>query len=172
VRKFDVQIALEGIAEAKSTWAQAKAKFDADVEYMMGRLLHEAARNYMSDREVAKHSGSTVKRVRDLMRSCGLNPRDGKTLLSQKAATALSENAALLGVEPHEMDLMSPLAYLPMGSVMKRELQERSVSQVTEFPETYGTAHMLAEKLTDAGLDFDEAAAWINEVIQRGEQIK
>ena len=133
MQKFDVVIALEGVREAKAEWAKAVTKFNADVEYVMARLLHEAARNYMSAEEVAKASGFTVKRVRTLMRAAGLDPRSGKTLLAKKAAEALADNAALLGIEPHEMDLMSPLAYLPMGEKMRRELQERSVSQVTEM---------------------------------------
>lgn len=139
MKKFDVQIALEGVHEAKAAWAKAITKFNSDIDAMMARLLREAAVNYMSAEEVAKVSGFTVKRVRQMMRDAGLNPRDGKTLLSKKAAEALAENSALLGIEPHEMDLMSPLAYLPMGEQMRRDLiQNKVVSQVDpdEFLET------------------------------------
>jgi hypothetical protein len=123
VQKFDVQIALEGIAEAKTKWTRAFADFNAGVETAMTRLIHEAAANFMSAEEVAKHSGLTVKRVRILMRAAGLDPKHGKRLLSKNAATALAENAALLGIQPHEMDLTSPLAYLPMGSEMREFLE-------------------------------------------------
>lgn len=126
------------IAEAKRERAKRIAEFDSGVAAVMSRLLHEAARNYMSVEEVAKAGGFTVKRVRQMMRDVGLNPRDGKNLLSKKAAEALSNNAALLGVEPGEMDLMSPLAYLPMGEQLRRELQDKTVSKVTELPEVSG----------------------------------
>jgi hypothetical protein len=135
MQKFDVVIALEGVREAKWAWAKAVTKFNADIEYIMARLLHEAARNYMSPEEVAHASGFTTKRIRILMRAAGLDPKKGKTLLSKLAAETLAENAALMGIAPHEMDLMSPLAYLPMGDKMRRELAEQAVSRVTELPE-------------------------------------
>jgi hypothetical protein len=138
MQKFDVQIALEGVAEARTKWLAAKAKFDSDVEYILLRLIREAAHNYMSAEEFAKYSGLSVKRVRVLMRAAGLDPKMGKRLLSKKAAEALAENSALLGIEPHQMDLMSPLAYLPMGEEMRRALQDKTVSQVTELPPCEG----------------------------------
>lgn len=135
MKKFDVQIALEGIAEAKGEWAKAIRKFNADVERALVRLLHEASANYMSVEEVARHSGLSPKRVRTLMRDHGLNPRLGKRVLADSAAKALHENAALMGIRPHDMDLMSPLAYLPMGSKMRQELTDKAVSKVTELPD-------------------------------------
>jgi len=132
MKKADIIEALVKVRVAKAQWAVAQTKFNSDVEAIMTRLLHEAAVARMSDTEVANASGFTVKRIRMIMRVIGLNPRDGKNLLSAKAAEALANNATLLGIEPSEMDLMSPLAYLPMGEQMKRELQEKTVSQVTE----------------------------------------
>lgn len=132
MQKFDVVIALEGVAEAKAAVAKGVTKANSDIAYVMSRLIHEAARNFMSAEEVAKASGFTVKRVRQMMRDAGLDPKKGKRLLSKTAAEALANNAALMGIEPHEMDLMSPLAYLPMGEKMKRELQDKTVSQVHE----------------------------------------
>lgn len=135
MKKFDVQIALEGVRDAKSQWARAVRTFNADVEKVLVRLLHEASANYMSPEEVARHSGLSPKRVRDLMRANGLNPRDGKRVLAASAAKALAENAELLGIRPHDMDLMSPLAYLPMGSQMKQALTDKAVARVTELPD-------------------------------------
>lgn len=176
MQKFDVQIALEGIAEAKAEWATAITKFNADVEAVMQRLLHGAAVNYMSAEEVAKASGLTIKRVRVLMREAGLNPRDGKRLLAKKAAETLAENAALLGIEPHEMDLMSPLAYLPMGESLKKFLETEAMRGVKELPEDrldeYPSAEDLAAKLSDAGPEYGESVRWVNAVIHAGKQIK
>lgn len=139
--KFGVLLNLEYVAVARKEWDLAKTRFDADVEYVMRRLLHEAARNYMSVDQVAGASGMTQKQVRKLMRDSGLNPKDSKRLLGQKAAEVLAENAELLGVDPHEMDLMSPLAYLPMGDELRSKLQEQATAQVhevsgNEFDET------------------------------------
>lgn len=130
MKKAGIIEALLRVRVAKAQWAVAQTKFNSDTEAIMSRLLHEAAAARMSPEEVANYSGFTAKRIRMIMRIIGLNPRDGKNLLSKKAAEALADNAALLGIEPSEMDLMSPLAYLPMGPEMKRELQAKAVSQV------------------------------------------
>lgn len=132
MKKIDVQIALEAVNAAHEKWTTARIEFLSGSNAVMSLLIHEASANFMSAEDVAKASGFTAKRVRQMMRDAGLNPKDGKRLLSKKAAEALASNAALMGIEPHEMDLTSPLAYLPMGSVMKRELQDKRTSQVTE----------------------------------------
>ena len=151
MKKFDVQIALEGIREAKAEWAKAVRAFNADVEKVLVRLLHEASVNYMSPEEVARFSGLSTKRVRSLMCEHGLNPRDGKRMLADSAAKALADNAALLGIRPHDMDLMSPLAYLPMGSQLRQELTDKAVARVTELPEDTVTVsrNTLSLMLTD-----------------------
>lgn len=133
MKKFEVQVALEAVAEARSAWGAANRKFQSDLDGVMARLLNEAARNYMSITEVAKAAGLTTARVRSEMRKVGLNPKNGRTLLAKTASEALSNNAALLGIEPHEMDLTSPLAYLPMGSQMKAFLEtERAEIEAPE----------------------------------------
>lgn len=132
MKRLEVLSYLGQIKEAREEFARVQTKFASDVDAMMNRLIHEGARNFMSAEEIGRAAGMPVKRIRAFMRSAGLSPSDSKTLLSKKAAEALANNSALLGIEPSEMDLMSPLAYLPMGSVMKRELQDRSVSQVTD----------------------------------------
>jgi hypothetical protein len=159
MKRADIIEALVSVRVAKAQWAVAQTKFNSDVEAIMTRLLHEAAVARMSDTEVANWSGFTVKRVRMIMRVIGLNPRDGKNLLSGKAAEALATNAALMGIEPRDMDLMSPLAYLPMGSEMKRELQDKAVSKVTEFPETSEDAYRRGWQDRDAQRDFDPTGA-------------
>lgn len=150
MKRLDVIALLEAVRDAKKEWTIARITFDSDVHAIMRRLLHEAAHNYMSPEDVAKASGFTTKRVRQMMRDIGLNPRDGKNLLNRKAAEALATNADLMGIEPRDMDLMSPLAYLPMGSVLKRQLQDRAVSQVTAFPETITLEPEQAEALQAA----------------------
>ena len=155
MQKFDVQIALEEIRDARTAWSKGITGFNASVEHMMVRLLHEAARCFMSAEEVARYSGLTPKRVRALMRQAGLNPRDGRALLSKKAAEALNSNAQIMGINPNDMDLMSPLAYLPMGEKMKRDLRDRAISQVTDLDDVSGnefdeSGEALLEALTDA----------------------
>lgn len=125
--KFGVLIALEGIAEARAEWHAAKRKFDADVNFLMHRLLLEAARNRMSVDEVAKASGYSVAQVRAMMRKRSLDPKKGRTLLAKQAAEALAANAELMGIQPWEMDLTSPLAYLPMGDEMRRALETKNI---------------------------------------------
>lgn len=124
MKRNDVLAALARIAEGRRRWSDAQKEFNSGVEFVMKRLLHEAALNFMSVEDVATASGFTPKRVRLMMRLHGLDPRSGKKLLSRKAAESLLENSALLGIEPHEMDLTSPLAYLPAGSLLRREFLE------------------------------------------------
>jgi hypothetical protein len=133
MRKFDVQMALEGVAEADLKWREARRGYLANRNKVLARLLHEAAANFMSAREFAKFSGLPISRVRAMMREVGLNPKSGKRLLAETAADALATNSALLGMAPHEMDLMSPLAYLPMGSEMRQRLADAGASKVTEL---------------------------------------
>lgn len=119
MKKQEVLDGLAGIATAKRKWNTARLKFLSDVEAVMQRLFLEAAVNRMTAAEVGKAVGLSQPEVRRYMRKFGMNPKDGKTLLAKQAGDALTKNAALLGIEPSEMDLMSPLAYLPMGSQMR-----------------------------------------------------
>lgn len=135
MKKFDVVIALEGLREAKDKWRMAQLEFNSGFDSVLLRLIHEGVSNFMSAEEIAAAVGLTPKRIRQIMSSRGMNPKSGKRLLSKQAAEALANNSALLGIAPADMDLMSPLAYLPMGSEMKRALQDKQVSQVTELDE-------------------------------------
>lgn len=128
MENHEVWAALRAVGKARREWATAQTAFVSNVEAVMARLLNEAAVNRVSDHEVAMLTGFTVKRVRMMMREQGLNPKSGRTLMAKHAAETLASNAALLGVEPKEMDLTSPLAYLPAGSALRKETL--SVSQV------------------------------------------
>lgn len=147
MKSFEVQVALEGVAEARKEWERARRKFDADVEYVMNRLINEAAVHHYSADWIAQHAGMTVKRIRIIMRSQGLDPKRAKRLLSRKASEALAENSALLGIEPHEMDLTSPLAYLPMGSALRKFLETPGVTELEEDGDDLATAEKLLKKM-------------------------
>lgn len=129
MHKFEVLLALEAVRDARKQWGTAQAKFNADVELLFSRLLNEAAVNKMSVAAVGEAAGMTATKVRALMRKHGLNPKTGRNLLAAQAARALEENSALLGVEPHEFDLTSPLAYLPMGDSLRRFLETNRLDE-------------------------------------------
>jgi len=148
MQKLNVQLALESVREARTQWSKANTEFNSGLMEALRFLLHEAVRNYMSPEEVARHSGLTTKRVRILMREYGLNPRDGKRVLSNAAAKALAENAELLGIDPSEMDLTSPLAYLPMGKHLRDTLREQTISRVIEIPD-FTLAREALDRLVD-----------------------
>lgn len=135
MQKFDVQIALEKVGEARREWTARQREFQSGVDSVLAVLFHEAARCYMSADEIAKASGLTTKQVRDRMKRLGLHPSAGKRALSDYAAKALAENAELLGVKPQDMDLTSPLVYLPMGNDLRSQLQDQRNAQVTDLPE-------------------------------------
>lgn len=171
MHKFEVTLALEAVRDARKEWGQATAKFNSEVEVLMARLLNEAAVQKMSVAEVARDLGTSEAKVRAAMRRHGLNPKAGRNLLAKKAAETLSENAALLGVEPHEFDLTSPLAYLPMGAGLRKFLETSKMDEadLNALADEYGDARQLAMKLTDAGLTDAEAVNWVDAVITRGQ---
>jgi hypothetical protein len=142
VNRAEIQAALRRVHDARERWVAEHASFTVNVDTIMRRLIHEAAAAFMSAEQVSSLSGITVKRIRALMRTYDLDPKGGKQMLSRKAAEALANNAELLGIEPSEMDLMSPLAYLPAGSELRKQMAGQQVSQVfydevAEFPETH-----------------------------------
>lgn len=131
MQKFDVVIGLERLAEARKRWNEGRRDFDAGYEKVLLLLVHEGARAFMSDREMATVLGWTTGRMRAFMRKVGLSPAAGKRVLREEASKALRENAELMGIRPHEVDLSSPLAYLPMGNDLRKQLQDQQVSRVT-----------------------------------------
>lgn len=136
MNKFDVEMGLGRLADQRMAWSRAHREFNEALTLTLHRLIHEATRNMMSINEVARAANLPTKRVRTIMREMGLNPNSPRSLLAEQSAKALAENAALLGVEPNQIDLTSPLAYLPMGSQMKQKLVDASVARVTELPES------------------------------------
>lgn len=132
----DVREALAELKDARSQWGKAHEKFNIAAEKVAIRLIHEAVAARMSVEDVARIGGLTPKRVRTLMRQAGLDPRNGKGMLAENAAAALTENAALIGIDPKQMDLTSPLAYLPMGDSLRHEIiHSRTIHTVTDLPE-------------------------------------
>jgi hypothetical protein len=130
MKQFEVELALQEIEAARKQWGDAHRDFDRTLNKIMARLLHEAAANRMSVEQVAKHSGIPMTRLRVMMRALGLDLQWSKGLLAESAAKALRENAELLSVDPLDMDLTSPLAYLPMGSDLRNKLQSDAVKGV------------------------------------------
>lgn len=128
MHKFEVQLAMEALSDARKEWNLAISRFNSEIDAVMARLLNEAAVNKMSVAQVAAYTGMTQTRVRIQMRKHGLNPRTGRNLLAAQAAATLAENAVLMGVEPHEFDLTSPLAYLPMGAELRKFLETNRLS--------------------------------------------
>ena len=146
MEKFEIVINLEHVAASRKAWNEA-AKVSAErVDRAMKRLIHEAAAARMSATEVAKLSAFSTAQIKQRMKTMGLNPTTGKTLLSRQAAAVLESNAEIMGIQPHEIDLMSPLAYLPAGSLLKETDQSvHSLRPHRLFPET-----VVADMMTKA----------------------
>lgn len=149
MNKPQIIAALDKVRRAKEAHADRITEYNSGLNAVMRRLLHEAMAARMSPEDVAVLSGFTAKQVRARMRNIGLSPSNGKTVLSQMAAEALANNAALMGIEPAEMDLMSPLAYLPMGEQMRRQLQDQTVSQVHEVDPVIDTLQQIRDEAAD-----------------------
>lgn len=135
MNRAEIEDAFARIKDARDAWRTGLKEFERNTKPYLARLLHEAVAVYMPEEEIAQRSGLSRTQVRILLRVHDLDPWSSKTLLSKKAAKALVENATLMGIDPRNMDLMSPLAYLPMGSSLRAKLEGERVSQVHEIPE-------------------------------------
>src|SRR5690349_19562759 len=127
----------------------------------MSRLILEAALNRMSAEEVGRYSGFTLRAVRIKFRQNELTGR-GKTLLSRQAAHVLEQNAAILGVDPKDIDLMSALAYLPAGPELRKGANANatgSVEDIAEFLETPEQAYRRGYEDRKYERDFDPTGA-------------
>lgn len=131
VHKQDVLDLLNSLKAVRDSFAVVRVRHIAETSTVARRLFIEGAVNYMSPEEMAQASGYTPKAVRMYLREHGLDPRMKKPMLSKHAARVLADNAALLNLEPADL-LLSPLAYLPAGDELRREVQEKNVSKVTE----------------------------------------
>lgn len=115
MNRRETEEALSRVAELRSDAQRRINEFSTAYNTAFGRLLHEAAFNWMTPEDVARLTGLPPRMVRAKMRQQGLNPKTPAAVLSKQAGAALAENARRLGVDPHDINLMSPLAYLPGG---------------------------------------------------------
>lgn len=133
MEKKDALTFMRTFAKARKDGAEKVAQFNRDMDLVLKRLIYEGVANYMSAEQIALEVGLSTVRVRKAMRAAGLSPNLGKRTLADNAAKALQENSGLMGIKPWQMDLTSPLAYLPMGSRLREELTEAGIARVTEI---------------------------------------
>lgn len=158
MKKFEIEINLQHMKEAKEKAVAANREFLSRVDTALVRLIHEAAAQRMSAQQVAKLSGFTTAQIKARMKAMGLNPTTGRALLSKQAAAVLESNAEIMGIQPHEIDLMSPLAYLPAGSLLKEQ-----VSSVTDLEEPAVSGN------DEAAIRADERERLANDAYERGD---
>ena len=131
---LEVEMALAEVARQRKRWNAATRKFRSEVEYVMDGLLYHAVANRMAVEDVARLSNQSRRQIRARMRRLGMDPNRSLRLLAKQAADALAENAAIMGISPRDMDLTSPLAYLPMGGELKERFLETQIARVNEDP--------------------------------------
>jgi len=137
MKMTDVLEGLRQMREAREAWGRGRTEFFAAYDIMLTRYMYEAFANSMSVEHIANALNVTPKTIRTKMRSLNLDPRAGVRALNKAASQAMLDNAALMGIDPRDMDLTSPLAYLPMGSDLRRKLDEQRLKAAEpEFPET------------------------------------
>lgn len=130
MKREHIRATFEKINEAHEQWKTEQGKMRAEADRVLTRLLHECLAKRMSPEHIAEMSGWHVKDVRSAMRARGIDPKTGKGVLAKSSASALIDNANLLGIEPEQMDLTSPLAYLPMGESLREFLETNPVQPV------------------------------------------
>jgi DNA-binding transcriptional ArsR family regulator len=129
---WEVELALNALRDEQRKWKLAYQDMRREADKILNRLIHEGIANWMSVEQIATAIDMTPKQVRLHMRRHGLEPKNGRSALAHAAAEALRTNADLLGVDPLDMDLTSPLAYLPMGSDLRKKLQSEAVQGVKD----------------------------------------
>lgn len=148
MKKIEVIIQMEKAATARTEWATRKREFDSNYDRVMLRLVYEGLAIRMTAAEMAHAASIPTSRMRDFMKRHGIKPSERRTVLSDLAGHALKTNAELLGIDPVNMDLTSPLAYLPMGNALRTQLQDAEGTRPTveEFEEAATDAAEYAEK--------------------------
>lgn len=121
--RFGIRLHLEHIRAARDELNKKRREYDAIVNKHLPLLLLEAGQNRMSVREVSKHSGIPVRQIRARLKKLGVKSTDAR-LLPDASAKVLAANADLLNIDPADMDLMSPLAYLPAGQALRDLIKE------------------------------------------------
>lgn len=136
MKMLEVESMLKDLRKAREAWGKGRTEFFAGYDWVLTRLIHQGVVNYMGANQIAAALGVSPKTIRAKMRQIGLDPRGGKRVLNARASEAIIENASIMGIEPEDMDLTSPLAYLPMGEQMRKAYQDKTLARVTGFPET------------------------------------
>lgn len=116
---------LRVVGDADHEWRKARTAYETDRDRVLKRLLHEAVAARFSVEKIARDLRLGVKPAITLLRKyklIGVRSGTPRPLLADKASGALQHNAELLGINPSEFDLTSPLAYLPMGADLKARL--------------------------------------------------
>ena len=115
------------LRKARAEWELTKAQFESGQAAVLTALILKAVEKRMSVEQVAEWTGVQKRQIREVLRSNGVDPKQNRGLMAASAAEALHGNAALLGIDPSEMDLSSPLAYLPAGSLLRKAAQAADV---------------------------------------------
>lgn len=121
---YGATLHLNVLRDANQQWVEANRKHQEDVEALLWRLIPEAIVARMSINQVADAAGITTRKVRRYLHEMGVDTRHGKGLMAHQAAEVLANNAELLGVRPQDVDLMSPLMYLPAGESLRKKVME------------------------------------------------
>lgn len=144
---------LAELRRQREAWKDARREFQSEYAETLRWLILEAAATLYSLQEISEILDVPQKTIKAIAKKDDLNFKHDRVLLSHSAVNALRENAALMGINPEDFDLLSPLAYLPMGEELRKSLQQQcdKPSQTTqtqdEWDETGET--MLRELAAD-----------------------
>lgn len=130
MKTHEITASLREVGAAVRTWRRAYREFNEQKDRVLKHLLMEAAFQRMSLDEAALAADLPLAGLRPIAKEMELNTKRGRSLLTRQAAETLAANAAFLGVDQTEMDLMSPLAYLPMGSGLRQFLETEATQGV------------------------------------------
>jgi len=122
VQEDQIRSGLRQIGQARAAWHEGITNFRASVEGITDRFLVEAARDRIAVHEVARLLGVRPAWVRSRMRDIGFETGRSEAALSRQAHAIIERNAEILGIDIKDIDLTSPLAYLPAGKDLLKQI--------------------------------------------------
>lgn len=119
----EVLSALSDIGTAQLEFHRVAKRYEAERDRALLPLVLEGARLRLSAKRMAAYAGVTQGRIKSILRRTGIDGRN-ISMVAEQTEKVLEHNAALLDVDITQIDLMSPLAYIPAGPGLRREGSE------------------------------------------------
>lgn len=129
MRGYELDAHMRDFAKAYKSWVAARDQIDALFDGAFVVLATLAAQNAVEGRVIARKAKYPWRRA---VRLIGATARAKKNMAPLSVLKIRAENAKTLGVDLADIDLTTPLAYLPVGDLPVEALPDESEAEETE----------------------------------------